>query len=341
MARIEGSLWERRRSSRNRSLKIDAVAYNSFPTSCPEICDAYDVLEVLGRGTVGSVHRAVHRKDGAQVALKVAHLSDEVVTAVAKAEFAMLQRISHPNIVRALDFVMTRDHRAVLVLSFFDGKELGAAVRRLEQKRLQEATAQKLFGLLVRALEHLHQQGIIHCDVKPQNLMVSRDFTRLQLIDFNIALRQKEGHDLMPLCSQAYAAPEVLQGHSPTQVSDVWGAGLCLLTMLSGQCMRRSNDFILDIPMVSAQCRDTLLQTLAQDPSDRPTSTMLLQEEWLLSSPADEPPTGERDGVAWPSPTLETIDSLNRRGAESEASSTPSTQSDFAWDEDQFLSSEV
>lgn len=274
----------RRQNNGRGLLKIETGTRAAFPGDLPKIKNTYDVLEVVGRGSLGVVHRAIHRKNDCQVALKMTHFSTKEVTAVAEAEFSILKLISHPNIVRALDFLIMEDDRAVLVMSFFDGKDLGTAVRCVEEQRLQEATARRLSLLLLLALEHLHERDIVHCDVKPGNVMLSHDFTDLCLIDFNIALFCPEENNSAHLCSQAYAAPEVCEGHVPTHVTDIWGAGLCLLMMLSGECTDQYGDFqefLSDLPTVSAACSDALGQCLQRDPVARPTATTLLQSRWL------------------------------------------------------------
>jgi serine/threonine protein kinase len=272
------SLFERRRNTK-LNVKIET---NAPTVQCPGISDTYDVRELLGHGSSCKVHRAIRRKDGNQVALKVMCWADETVSAVAKAEFSVLERINHPSIVRALDFFVTGDQHAVVALSFFDGKELGTAIRQLEERRLREATAHRLFVPLVEALDYLHQRGIIHCDVKPQNVLVTRDFTDLQLIDFNIAFNPEVDsgeQDLGPKVTE-YAAPEVSAGNLCSQLSDIWGAGLCLLLMLSGQCSDLS---MSQLPTISSTCRGTLRQCLAKNPSSRPTAMTLVQsDEWMV-----------------------------------------------------------
>lgn len=296
MPKLKSPLLERRKFNSGNGLKIDLVG-PTLPALHPEISAMYDVLEVLGQGAYAKVYRAIHRKDGGQVALKV--VSCNHTSAIAKAEVSLLKRINHPNIVRALDLLVTEDQQAVMVLSFFDGCGLGTVVRRQQEKRLSEATAHMLIVQLVQALEHLDQHGIVHCDVKPQNVLVSRDCADLLLVDFNIASHASDFIDLVPQCSPAYASPEVLHGDPPSHVSDVWGAGLCLLTMVAGE-HHECDDFMTNLPMVSILCRQTLRQCLATDPAMRPSATKLLQTQWLLCGLEDGQGEAMREDVFEP-----------------------------------------
>merc|ERR1719181_1986656 len=99
---------------------------------------------------------------------------------------------------------------------------------------MQEAVAQNLFNALALAVDHLHQQGIIHRDVKASNILVSDDRRELKLVDFNTAQRVLEGGALTMTGTVDYLPPEVLLGESLNEKSDVWAVGLCLHLMLSG-----------------------------------------------------------------------------------------------------------
>jgi len=254
--------------------------------------DAYDIKEALGQGSMGKVFHAFRRTDNEQVALKVVRTNDEEVVEIARKEFDLLQRISHQNIITAIDFFTTAD-RAVLVMSFFEGESLYDRVRRLPKKRLSEEAAHALFLELLNALDYLHQHRIVHRDVKPHNVLVAQNLEngslpRLKLIDFNIARYLPEGGALSPNCTPQYAAPEVRRGGSPSEASDIWGAGLCLCMMLSGHCPRVENiDTEVSLECVrkhnvSTPCWMMLRQCLAIEHSMRPAAMTLLKSTWIL-----------------------------------------------------------
>lgn len=288
-----------RRCGSNSKLKLDYATAMSDKLSNPlkqhaSIEAQYSVAEVVGQGSMAVVHRAVQRQDGKQVALKVVRTHDEEVIAIAKAEYELLRRIEHPHIARAIDFFTTANG-AVLVMSFFAGNTLASTVRRIPEKRLPEVTAHRLFVALVQALDYMHQRRIVHRDVKPDNVLVSHDLTNLQLVDFNVARHLPEGGALTPTGTPLYASPEVLQGGSPSEASDVWGAGLCLHVMLSGQlpegykrCKQDRLDVVTsELPLaspcwqhVSEPCKAVLRKCLTVDHSMRPAALILLETPW-------------------------------------------------------------
>jgi serine/threonine protein kinase len=227
--------------------------------------------------------------------------SDEEVIEIARKEFDLLQRIDHPSIVSVLEF-FTSANRAVIAMPFFDGESLLSTVRRLPDKRMPEERAHPLFEELLKALDYLHGCRIVHRDVKPENVLIKRDVTdtgspMLQLIDFNISRYLPEGGALSPNCTPQYAAPEVRMGGSPSEASDIWGAGLCLCMMLSGHCPRVEvvqSGPVLDgreLFSASAPCQLMVQQCLVLDHSMRPAAMTLLQSTWILYGP----PAGGKD----------------------------------------------
>jgi serine/threonine protein kinase len=272
------------------------------------------------------VHRAVRRCDKKEVALKVIRTTDEDKIAMVKEEFSLLQRLDHPNIARAIDLCVFSD-QAVLVESLCIGSPLGTALKQHKKdKRLSEAEAHKLFVMMLEALDHCHQRRIVHRDIKPENVMVNDTFTDLKLIDFSIARFLPEGGSLSPIGTPLYAAPEVRNGGSPSEASDVWGAGLCLFLMLFGRCPRVNRQALevtlssTQVSMISETCRTTLQKCLAFDYSMRPAAMILLQADWLQYGPPDADVfSGDPLSPRKPSATLRRIRSFNYESSAKDA----------------------
>eukprot|EP00747_Dinoflagellata_sp_TGD_P180821 gnl/TRDRNA2_/TRDRNA2_33911_c0_seq1.p1 gnl/TRDRNA2_/TRDRNA2_33911_c0~~gnl/TRDRNA2_/TRDRNA2_33911_c0_seq1.p1 ORF type:complete len:442 (+),score=91.50 gnl/TRDRNA2_/TRDRNA2_33911_c0_seq1:75-1400(+) len=331
------ALQQRRRASRaalciSSSMAQAEDSSTVAPTACVEgngtttsrVSDRYTVLELLGSGTTGVVQRAKRKEDDMQVALKTLRTDDSEFIRIAEAEFSLLRGIEHPNIIRAYDF-FTVPGQAVLVLELFEGPSLQSTVRRAPEKRLSEDIAQPLAIKLLKAVDHLHQNRIVHRDIKPQNVLVSKDLRELKLIDFNTARSLLEGGALTMTGTQLYAAPEVLMGESPSEASDVWAAGVCIHFMLSGALPQNRDKSDL-IPsnettaeearkavanrhisfnmhcwqLVSKQCKAALQQMLATSKSSRPAAmTLLAEEHWFLGSKAYA--SSEAEHFSWTS----------------------------------------
>lgn len=284
------------------------TAFEGTSAACNEGHDdawaRYDIMETLGRGAVGVVYRAVRKEDGAQVALKVVHVAEEELSAVARHEFELLRKVQSRYIIRALEFFAIPT-QAVLVLEFFQGTTLTTAVSRAPKRRLQESTAHSLFGSLVRALEHLHGMNLVHRDVKPDNVLVAPERSDLRLIDFHTVREVSAGLDAADsvtfsgAATPLYAAPEVVAWGEPAgTANDVWAAGLCLYYMLSRRLPRgcgsaeltswEQGSGLLEEACwkgVSGPCQEVLLQCLTVDPRARPECSEVLASEWMQKTP--------------------------------------------------------
>jgi len=203
----------------------------------------------------------------------------------------MLQSMEHAHIIRALDFFTTHDS-AVLVMELYEGRPLDAAVRSLPRRFFGDLQARCLFGQLAHALEFLHRRGIIHRDIKGQNVLVSSDTAQpeLRLVDFNVACHLADG-SLTPTGTSEYFAPEIIAGQSASKASDIWAAGLCLQLMVSGRLPRRFDAFTDEDEFAAAlgrpcsgqdgpseQCLVLLRMCLSAQPASRPTAMALLSD---------------------------------------------------------------
>jgi len=259
----------------------------------------YDIMEILGQGSTGVVRRACRRSDGHEVSLKIIRTSDPELAEVARTELMMLKSVQHPNIIRGYD-CCSSPTCVVLVLEFFDGPTLKDAVRRATGRRLCEDMARDLFRALMSAVAYLHSLGIVHRDVKADNVMVAGDLSDLRLVDFNTAQRVAEGGALSMTGTREWAAPEALRGSSPGEPHDVWGTGLCLWLMLSGRLPQQAHrsrgleDYAAGMLQairlalggekfqhVSDECKETLRSCLEENPDFRQTAAAVLTGPWL------------------------------------------------------------
>ncbi len=198
-----------------------------------EICDGtvlkgrYRLDQLLGRGGMASVWRGHDRVLDRPVAVKV--LSDTIASdpeylARFRREAKVAASLSHPNLVRVFD-VAEAGERPYLVMELVPGDDLGALTARGE-----EVDRSRLARQLLAALAHIHRAGIVHRDVKPQNVLIEAD-GNAKLIDFGIAL-PPDATALtstgLIIATKSFAAPEVMRGKPAGVRSDLYSCGLVL-----------------------------------------------------------------------------------------------------------------
>lgn len=208
---------------------------------------AYQIERALGEGGMGVVYLA-RRADGAyeqQVALKVLRgdLPGTAFAAHFKRERNILARLQHPGIARLLDAGTTPEGTLYFVMEYVAGEAVTAWV---EHYRPPIDARLALFLDVLDAVQFAHRNLVIHCDLKPGNILVDRD-RKARLLDFGIArllagpaVGDVTGGEALALTPQ-YAAPELLRGEAPTIASDIYSLGAILYEMLSG-CKSRGGD---------------------------------------------------------------------------------------------------
>ncbi|MDG4833067.1 serine/threonine-protein kinase [Solwaraspora sp. WMMD1047] len=200
-----------------------------------EPANRYEPEREIAQGAIGSVWRAVDRRTGARVAMKVlrpeAAAQPDLVAAFA-AEGAILADLDHPGVVRWLDSV-EYDGRRALVLEFIEGEDLRNRLRR--RGPVPPAVAADVIAQAAETLAYLHGRGVVHGDVKPGNLLIPHRGP-VRLIDFGAARRT--GVVSQTWATQAtpeYVAPEVVAGERPTPATDVYALGIVLFELLAGR----------------------------------------------------------------------------------------------------------
>jgi serine/threonine protein kinase len=201
------------------------------------IAARYRLVAELGRGGMGVVYRAVHLGLDREVALKILE-PDEGPDREARfeREARTAARLDHPGIVRVLDYGRA-DEQRYLAMELLEGPTLATAIAR--SGRMGVAAAVAAAGELLAALAHAHAAGVVHRDVKPENVMFgTRDGRRrLILIDFGLArLRDDAALTARGTCvgSVSYVAPERLAGDVVDGRADLYSVGVMLYEMLAG-----------------------------------------------------------------------------------------------------------
>ncbi|HEY4175472.1 MAG TPA: serine/threonine-protein kinase [Kofleriaceae bacterium] len=199
----------------------------------------YSIGDLVGQGGMGTVHQA-RRGDGSQrYALKQLR-SDLVTDSAMRSRFAHEQRIlallDHPSIPRLVDDGETSSGIPYFVSTWCEGEPLSELIARRGSLAFDETLA--IIEQLVNALAHAHRRGIVHGDVKPDNILVScvGDRPRVSLVDWGIARAFEEPAEQGGMVSgtPGYLAPEVLRGGLPGVAADTYGVGAVLYEMLTG-----------------------------------------------------------------------------------------------------------
>src|SRR5688572_9355781 len=199
--------------------------------------DRYQLEEKLGSGGMADVFLAKDVLLERKVAIKVLrkdYSTNEDFQKQFLVEARSAANLSHPNIVTVHDAGIA-DGLLYIVMEQIPGKDLKQLIR--ERGRF---TIEQGIPLLVQAcagVGYAHRAGLVHCDIKPHNMLVSKDM-RLKVTDFGIAralesIRQGEKHDVV-WGSPLYFAPEQASGESPTPASDVYSLGVVMYELFSG-----------------------------------------------------------------------------------------------------------
>ncbi|MBQ7474027.1 MAG: Stk1 family PASTA domain-containing Ser/Thr kinase [Oscillospiraceae bacterium] len=198
--------------------------------------DRYEILETIGEGGMAIVFRALDHRLNRYVAVKIMReemAKDEEFRRRFCAESHAVAMLSNPNIVSVYD-VSHSDEREFIVMELISGITLKQYMDKkgaLDWKEVVHFSKQ-----ITRALAHAHERGIIHRDIKPQNIMLLRDGT-LKVADFGIAALENEVYDNngQTIGSIHYIAPEQARGLSPDARSDIYSLGVVMYEMLSGR----------------------------------------------------------------------------------------------------------
>jgi serine/threonine protein kinase len=239
----------------------------------------YRIAELAGRGMTGRVWRARDELLARDVAVK--QLSCRQPERMTEARIAA--RVRHPGVAAVHDVV---EHRGSswMVMDYYPGGTLAALLRH--GRRLPPPLTAALGLQLAAALEAVHAAGIVHCDVKPANLLLGGD-GRLVLVDFGIA----EGSEVGPVDpgraegfvvgSPPYLAPELVRGEPAGPAADLWSLGATLYVAVEGRPAFGGDGAAETLAAVlndppPAPCRagplgPLLARLLAKDPADRPS----------------------------------------------------------------------
>jgi serine/threonine protein kinase len=261
--------------------RTEAVLYNRDGPQAPRaVCMAdFDLLTVLGLGSFGRVMKVKEKATGHIYAMKVMDKEQVVANKMVnhtQAEKDILGSIDHPFICRLYYAFQTKKH-LVLVMDFLCGGELFFHLQRC--KRFSESRAKFYAAEIGLALAYIHDRNIIYRDLKPENLVLSRE-GHVTLTDFGLAKRDMTGPAHTFCGTPEYMAPELIMRRGHTKAVDWWALGVLLYEMVSGLPPFYSSntgemyDMVLHRPLTfpkhfSPELQNILARLLERDPAKR------------------------------------------------------------------------
>jgi len=265
---------------------------------------SYQMLETIGKGGFGTVYRGLNLKTGATVAVKRVNLQGipkEELEGI-QMEISLLKNLDHANIVKYIDAIGSPERGNPdylnIVLEFVENGALSALLGKLnkhgnaEEQLVAVYTAQILEGL-----KYLHEQGVIHRDIKGANILVTKDGI-VKLADFGVATKLTESRKSDSVVGTPYwMAPEIIE-MTGTQSSacDIWSVGCTVVELITGKppyfdlqqmpaLFRIVQDDHPPLPDgITPALEDFLMQCFQKDPLRRISAAGLLKHPWLRNA---------------------------------------------------------
>uniref|UniRef100_A0A8C5N6C4 protein kinase C n=1 Tax=Gouania willdenowi TaxID=441366 RepID=A0A8C5N6C4_GOUWI len=223
----------------HKELSISISVSNSQIQENVDISSVYQIFsdEVLGSGQFGIVYGGKHRKSGRDVAIKVIDKMrfPTKQESQLRNEVAILQNLHHPGIVN-LECMFETPERVFVVMEKLHGDML-EMILSSEKSKLPERITKFLVTQILVALRHLHFKNIVHCDLKPENVLLAsaEPFPQVKLCDFGFArIIGEKSFRRSVVGTPAYLAPEVLRSKGYNRSLDMWSVGVIVYVSLSG-----------------------------------------------------------------------------------------------------------
>jgi serine/threonine protein kinase len=223
----------------------------------------YRIKKMISEGGFGRIYQAEHILLEERACIKQNKENSPENIELLKQEAKLLWRLNeHHSIPGAKDFFEAGDGSCVLVMSYIDGSTLEDIVK--SKSRIHPEDVCWITERLLGALYYAHYNGIVHSDVKPGNVIVEPKKHDIKLIDFGLSIYKPKSGTRPIGYTEAFAAPELLQGKTPIPETDLYGAGIVLLYGLGGNPLTK--EYPMDIDTRLKEYCDSLLR---YDPMER------------------------------------------------------------------------
>lgn len=255
----------------------------------------YQLKQVIGKGSYGVVYKAINRKTEQVVAIKeVTYDDDEELTDI-MSEIDLLKNLNHINIVKYHGFIK-KSHNLYIILEYCSHGSLKNAISR--GKGIPELKAKVFVKQTLNGLRYLHEQGVIHRDIKAANLLLDANNV-VKLADFGVSTKVSAMSMAMTLAgSLNWMAPEIIGNRGASTLSDIWSLGATVLELLTGSPPFHNlvdvniyyaieNDTFIPPASLSQGAQDFLLSCFQKNMYKRPTAARLLKHQWLSNADSD------------------------------------------------------
>jgi len=292
----------------NQSINTNKSSAPLYGTD--DVCNDYIFNSVIGKGTFGEVFAAVNRRTGKRVVIKKvdnAHMK--------KAELEAAMILNHPGIPKLFAHYENGKYH-YMVMEYMPGEDLFSYFERRGFEPMEEARAKKIFRELVKILVHAHSKGIVHRDIKLENILIDAK-NKVSLIDWGLCDFVCGKKDILSgrVGSLEYVSPEVMSQPSyPGRKTDVWSCGVILFVLLYAvfpfetkarvhsvrhnlphpplvfpnegctvAASEQGDEHEMTIQPVSKEAKELISLMLTEDSEKRPTIDEVLNHKWLKS----------------------------------------------------------
>ncbi|KAK3903100.1 hypothetical protein C8A05DRAFT_33180 [Staphylotrichum tortipilum] len=298
----------------------------------------YRLGDCIGKGAFGSVYKAFNWGTGEAVAVKQIKLVDvpKSELRMIEVEIDLLKNLHHDNIVKYIGFVKTADCLNI-ILEYCENGSLHSICKAYG--KFPENLVGVYMTQVLQGLQYLHDQGVIHRDIKGANILTTKDGT-VKLADFGVSTSTLAGPDkeAQVVGTPYWMAPEIIQLSGATSASDIWSVGCTVIELLQGKPPYHNlaampalfaivNDDHPPLPEgVSPAARDFLMQCFQKDPNLRVSARKLLRHPWITSCRRSDAPVSKAPSNF--SQAVEEVKQWNKALKSSENNLRASTGSD-------------